>query len=71
MTATIEAQYRDGKLILPSPLPLPENAVVRLTIETMDDNSDAARKAWLQASEESLRRIWDNPGDDIFNEPLA
>ena len=70
MTTKVEAKYRDGKLILPSPLPLPENTVVRLTIETRDDYSDAVRQAWLKASEESLHKVWNNPDDDVFNELL-
>lgn len=36
-----------------------------LTIE-----SDLERAAWLRISEESLKRVWDNDADDIFNELL-
>ena len=71
MRTTVEAHYRDGKLILPEPLPLPENTLVRLTIETAGDQPDAVRVAWLRVSEESLRSVWDNAGDDLFNELLA
>ncbi len=71
MTTTVEAQYQDGKLILPNPLPLPENTRVRLTIETSDVGGDTTRAAWLKVSEESLASVWDNPGDDVFNELLA
>ena len=71
MTITVEAHYRDGKLILPSPLPIPENTLVRLTIETAAIHPDAVRTAWLRVSEEALQGVWDNPGDDIFNDLLA
>lgn len=71
MTTTTDAHYSDGKLILPNPLPLPENTLVRLTIETAGDPPDAVRAAWLKVSEDSLRSVWDNPADDIFNELLA
>jgi hypothetical protein len=71
MRTTVEAHYRDGKLILPEPLPLPENTRVRLTIETAGDQPDAIRAAWLRVSEESLRSVWDNASDDIFNELLT
>ncbi|MDQ3118099.1 MAG: DUF104 domain-containing protein, partial [Verrucomicrobiota bacterium] len=61
MTTTVEARYHDGKLILPEPLPLPDNARVRVVIETGDLASDADRAAWLKLSEQSLAAAWDNP----------
>ncbi|MGI8960858.1 MAG: antitoxin family protein [Bryobacteraceae bacterium] len=70
MTTKVEARYQDGKLLLSKPLPIAENTVVRLTIET-DDDSDTARSAWLRVSEESLLSVWDNPADDVFNDLLA
>ena len=71
MTTTLEARYHDGKLILPQPLPLPDNALVRVVIDTGDSPSDADRAAWLRLSEQSLTAAWDNSGDDVFNELLA
>ena len=66
MTTTVDAIYEDGKLLLPRPLLLPERSHVRVTIE-----SDVEREAWLKLSEESLRRVWENPADDVFNELLT
>ena len=71
MTTKVEAHYRDGKLILPNPLPIPDNTLVRLTIETDGDHPDATRSAWLKVSEESLRSVWDNENDDVFNDLLT
>ena len=65
MITTVDAVYEDGKLVLQQPLPLPEHARVRITI-----NSDLERAAWLKLSEESLVRVWDNDADDIFNDLL-
>ena len=65
MTTTVDAIYENGKLVLQQPLPLPEHAHVRVTIE-----SDLERAAWLKLSEESLTQIWDNDADDIFKELL-
>ena len=65
MTTTLEAIYENGKLVLPQPLPLPEKAHVHVTIET-----DSERAAWLELSQQSLMRAWDNPADDVFNELL-
>jgi hypothetical protein len=28
------------------------------------------RVAWLKASEQALMRIWDNPGDEVYEELL-
>lgn len=67
MTTTVDATYADGKIILTQPLSLPENAHIRVTIESGDNERDA----WLKSSEETLMKTWDNQGDDIFNELLS
>ncbi len=71
MTITVEAIYEDGKLVLPAPVPLPDKAHVMITIETKGLDSDDERQAWLKLSEQTLMKVWDNPGDDIFDELLA
>jgi len=63
MITTVDAIYEDGKLVLQQPLPLPEHARVRVTID-----SDLEREAWLKLSEESLKKVWDNTADDVFND---
>ena len=65
MTTTVDAIYEHGKLVLPQPLSLPEKSHVRVTIE-----SDPEREAWLKLSEESLKQVWGNDADDVFNELL-
>ena len=65
MTTTVDAIYEHGKLVLRRPLSLPEKSHVRVTIET-----DSEREAWMKASEESLKRVWDNDADDVYNELL-
>lgn len=71
MTTTVDAIYEDGKLVLRQPLPLPEKARVRVTVETNDaGQSDTERTAWLKVSEQSLLKAWDNADDDVFNELL-
>jgi len=66
VTTILDAVYENGKLVLTTPLPLPEHAHVRVTIDT-----DAERTAWLDLSEQSLKQTWDNPADDVFNELLT
>ena len=61
MTTTVDAIYEHGKLVLPTPLSLPEKSHVRVTIE-----SDTEREAWLKLSEENLLKTWGNDGRRRF-----
>ena len=63
MTTTVEAIYEGGVLKLAKPLTLADKTPVKVTIET-----DMERDAWLKASEHSLRQVWNNDADDVFNE---
>lgn len=69
MNIAIEAIYEGGKLRLLAPLALPENTMVRISLETADD--DAGRREWLTQGERSLMKTWDNEADDIYNALLA
>jgi predicted DNA-binding antitoxin AbrB/MazE fold protein len=62
VTTTVEAIYENGMLLLSQPLSLPDKSHVRVTIQ-----SDSEREAWLKLSEQSLKRVWDNDADDVFN----
>ncbi len=71
MTTTVEAIYENGAVKLPGPLPLPDQTHVLVTIRTPPGaEGDLERAAWLELSEESLTKAWDNPDDDFFNELL-
>ncbi len=39
------------------------------TVELMQDADDT--EFWLSVSEESLKSIWDNDGDDVYAELLG
>ena len=71
MTMTVDARYKSGKLVFAEPLPIPDNASVRVTIQTNDAELDAERAAWLKISAEKLARAWEDPADDVFNELLT
>ena len=62
---TLDAIYEDGKLLLQHPLPIPDHARVRVTVD-----ADSEREAWLKLSEKTLTQVWANDADDIFNELL-
>jgi len=68
MTISIEAVYENGLLRPLSPLALAEHTRVRLAVDELSDDS---RGQWLEQSQRSLAEVWDNPGDEIFNDLLA
>jgi len=69
MTFAVDAVYEDGVLRPLQPLALPEHTHVRLSVETLPEDSD--RAIWLAQSESRLREVWDNEADDVFNELLT
>ena len=66
MLSTIRAVVRDGKIELLEQVSLPDGAHVLVTVLSEEEQS-----FWQQASESALKRIWDNPEDDIYAELLA
>ena len=70
MTATLDAVYEQGVLRLTAPLPLPEHAHVRVTVQSDEPATDTERAGWAAASQAALLQTWDNAADDVFNELL-
>jgi predicted DNA-binding antitoxin AbrB/MazE fold protein len=66
MTTVVEAVYEQGWLKPLKPLLLPEHSRVQLTL-TAEDVEDVERQEWLIQSERSLKQVWDNAADDVFN----
>lgn len=69
MTATVDAIYESCSLRLVRALSLPEHTRVRIQLETIP--SDPERAAWLEHSEQGLKRVWENDADDVYNDLLA
>ncbi len=69
MTIAVQAVYEEGKLRLLEPLELAEHTVVRISLETWQD--DMERRAWLDQGQRSLMRVWDNTADDIYTDLLT
>ncbi len=69
MHTAVEAIYENGLLRPLQPLALEEHARVRVSVETLGD--DTERAEWLAQSERRLREVWENDADDVFNELLA
>lgn len=70
---TVDAIYEAGTLRLLTALSLPEHTRVRIELKTIteDADQDAERAAWLEQSERSLSRVWENDEDDVYNDLLA
>jgi predicted DNA-binding antitoxin AbrB/MazE fold protein len=69
MTTVVEAVYEQGWLKPLTPLLLPEQTRVQLTV-TSQTSEDVGRQEWLAHSEQTLLKVWDNPADDVYNELL-
>ncbi|MBI2090896.1 MAG: antitoxin family protein [Deltaproteobacteria bacterium] len=65
MSKTLRAIIREGKIEPLEQVDLPEGSRVLVTL-LADDEAEF----WLQASEASLHRIWDNPEDDVYAQLL-
>ena len=65
MLKTLWATVRQGKIELLELSELPEGAKVLVTLLP---NEEA--EFWLQASQTSLDRVWDNTEDDVYAQLL-
>lgn len=66
MITTVWGVFRDGKVELSEPIPVPEGT--RVLVTALPDEDE--RSFWLHVSESSLDAIWNNPQDDIYAELL-
>lgn len=67
MLQTIPAIMRDGKIEFLEPVSIEDGTPVLVTI--LEPNTDEAQ-FWILASESTLKRVWDNPEDDVYGELL-
>ncbi|MEG4629419.1 hypothetical protein QUB56_07310 [Microcoleus sp. AR_TQ3_B6] len=65
MLKTLWATVRQGKIELLELSELPEGAKVLVTLLP-----DEEAEFWLQASQASLDRVWDNTEDDVYAQLL-
>jgi len=65
MLKTLWATVRQGKIELLELSELPEGAKVLVTVLP-----DEEAEFWLQASQTSLDRVWDNTEDDVYAQIL-
>ncbi len=64
MLNTVKAIVREGRIELLENADIPEGTEVLVTILSDD------REFWLRASESSLRSVWDNEEDDVYERLL-
>lgn len=65
MLKTLWATVRQGKIELLESSELPEGAKVLVTLLP-----DEETEFWLQASQTSLDKVWDNTEDDVYAQLL-
>lgn len=65
MLSTHWGIIQNGKIHLFEKINFPEGTKVLVTIIP-----DEEQQFWLNASESSLNRIWDNPEDDVYEQLL-
>lgn len=65
MLNTHQAIVHNGQVQFLEQVDLPEGAKILVTV-LQDDQTDF----WLAASQSSLKKIWDNSGDDIYEQLL-
>ncbi|MDJ0733195.1 MAG: hypothetical protein QNJ47_03765 [Nostocaceae cyanobacterium] len=61
MLKTLWATVRNGKIELLEPTEIPEGTKLLVTL-LPDDEADF----WLQTSQASLDKVWDNTEDDVY-----
>ncbi|MGC4004038.1 MAG: hypothetical protein QM811_13310 [Pirellulales bacterium] len=65
MNKSFRGIVHDGKIEFLDPLTLSDGAKVVVIVAT-ENESDF----WIAAGESSLRAIWDNPDDDVYEKLL-
>jgi hypothetical protein len=65
MLETIKAVVKDGKIELLEKVDVPEGTRALVTLLP-----DEEREFWLNASQSSLDKVWDNAEDDVYEKLL-
>lgn len=71
MITTLPATYEHGVLRLKESLPIPEQAVVTVTVEFDLPDEKVMEDAWRDQGKAALASTWDNEADEVFNELAA
>ena len=66
MSNVARAVVQDGKIELLDEIELPEGAQLLVTLVSDDDD----REFWLSASLPSMKSVWDNAEDDVYEQLL-
>jgi hypothetical protein len=63
----VAAHYDGEKVVLDEPISLPANTPVEVLLPDSLDEIDQLKKGLFLASLPSLKKIWDNPGDAVYD----
>ncbi len=63
----VAAHYDGEKVVLDEPVSLPANTPVEVVVPDSLDEIDRLKKGLFLASLPSLKKIWDNPDDAVYD----
>ncbi len=63
----VAAHYDGEKVVLDEPISLPANTPVEVVLPDSLDEINQLQKGLFLASLPSLKKIWDNPGDAVYD----
>jgi hypothetical protein len=65
----VKAKFDGKRVIFPKDFKPPARREVIVVFEDESSSSDEQeREMWLKASEEALKKAWDNEEDDVYND---
>lgn len=64
----VRATFDGKQIVLPEGVDPPPVGEVFVMFEEPESSDDQERAVWRQASWESLRKVWDNPHDAIYDD---
>ncbi len=67
MLKTVPAVVREGRIELLEPVRLTEGA--RLLVTLLPDGEE--QEFWGRVSDHALRKVWENPEDDVYADLLT
>ena len=65
MITTIEAQYKQGQVLINNDVIIPDNTTIYVSFKDSTEDD-----FFLKASESSLENLWNNIEDDIYEQLL-
>ncbi len=63
----VKAKFDGKNVILPEGFDPPSARQVLVVFDDEADEWDTTDREYLEAAEQALRKVWENPDDEVFN----